>query len=651
MRFFLALILLVLPLFAPAKATNKEHTDWLLKKLSSSAEDTNRVLILYDLANQYLNTNPTTGLKYGNQCLALAQKLNWRKGIAMGKNISGLNYRFLTQFDKAEENLKEALPVFIELKETIRIYECCRNLRSVYQSQGNNPKAIEFILTMLPMYAEDINKIDILDDLSYDYTTVNPELGIKYGLQELELAKKLNNNKAIANAYNQIGLNYRFRSDYPNALEFHKKALSLFEDIRDTINIGQAKSNIGIVYQAMGNFPKALECFYGSLRINELKNDPNNMAGDYGNIGTVYQSQSNYPKALEYYFKSLKLFEKLGDKVGQANNYGNIAIIYHSQNNFDKSLEFNFKALRLFEEIGDMAGTANTRLNIGSDYSAVSKYAQSLRYLFSALKISQEQGDAGGVALVTGNIGVDYYAIAIDSINKIPADSLIPVDRKVSMAKAIIYLDKATAECLRLNMPGNYIDFGMSLTDAYKRTGNYAKALETFTIYTTINDSIYSNNSKVQIANLGAEREMELKDKQLLIDKLEIVKNRNRNALFLVSIVLLLIVVGVIAKVSNNRKKSNELLTDEKRLHILQINKQKEVIVDIANIQAQDVTAHVKQLLDIVGSFNLENIEDPDNGLIVEQVAQQNEKLDAIVKSLVFKENALKNSSWDNSII
>ncbi len=651
MRFFLALILLVLPLFAPAKAANKEHIDILLKKLSSSIEDTNRVLILYDLSNQYLNANPTTGLKYGNQCLDLAQKLKWRKGIALGKNITGLNYRFLTQFDKAEENLKEALPVFIELKETIRIYECCRNLRSVYQSQGNNPKAIEFILNMLPMYAEDINKIDMLDDLSYDYTTVNPELGIKYGLQELELAKKLNNNKAIANAYNQIGLNYRFRSDYPNAIEFHKKALSLFEDIHDTMNIGQAKSNIGIVYQAMGNFPKALECFYGSLRINELKNDPNNMAGDYGNIGTVYQSQSNYPKALEYYFKSLKLFEKLGDKLGQANNFGNIAIIYHSQNNFDKSLEFNFKALRLFEEIGDMAGTANTRLNIGSDYSAVSKYAQSLRYLFTALKISQEQGDAGGVALVTGNIGVDYYAIAIDSINEIPADSLIPVDRKASMTKALIYLDKATSECLRLNMPGNYIDFGVALTDAYKRTGNYGKALETFAVYNAIKDSIYSNNSKVQIANLEAERDLELKDKQLLIDKLEIVKNRNRNALFLVSIVLLLIVVGVIAKVSNNRKKSNELLTDEKRLHILQINKQKEVIVDIANIQAQDVTAHVKQLLNIAGSFNLENIADPTNTIIVEQVAQQNEQLDTIVKSLVFKENSLKNNSWDNSSI
>ena len=204
---------------------------------------------------------------------------------------------------------------------------------------------------------------------------------------------------------------------------------------------------------------------------------------------------------------------------------------------------------------------------------------------------------------------------------------------------------------MRLNMPGNFIDYGPSLIDAYKRTGNYAKALETFSIYTTIKDSIYSTNSKVQIANLEAERDLELKDKQLLIDRLEIVKNRNRNALYLVSIVLLLIVVGVIAKVSNNRKKSNEQLTDEKRLHLLQINKQTEVIVDIANIQAHDVTDHVKQLLQIAGTFNMENTADPANTIIVEHLAQQNEKLDTIVKSLVFKENALKNSSWDNSAI
>ncbi len=651
MRYFLVLVLLVLPLFAPAQAVDKVNTDLLLKKLSSAKEDTNKVLILYNLAHINIKANPTAGLKYGNQCQALAQKLNWKKGIALSKNIIGLNYRFLTQFDKAEENLKEALPVFIELYETARMWEVCRNLRSVYQSEGNNPKAIEFILTMLPMAAEDTNKIDLLDDLSYDYTTVNPELGIKYGLQELELAKKLNYTKAIANADNQIGLNYRFRSDYLNALEYHKKALALFEELHDTINIGQAQSNAGIVYQAQGNFPKALECFFRSLRINEQKANMGNMAGDYGNIGTVYQSQSNYPKALEYYFKSLKIFEKLGDKAGEANNYGNIAIIYHAQNKFDTGIGYNFKALHLFEEIGDKAGTANTLLNIGSDYSAVSNYAQSLQYLFKALKISEAQGDAGGVALVTGNIGVDYYAIAVDSLNKIPSDSLIPSNKNLSMSKALTYLDKATSECLRLNMPGNFMDFGIPLTDAYSRTGNYSKALETLAIYNAIKDSIYSNNSKVQIANLAAERDLELKDKQLLIDKLEIVKNRNRNALYLVSIALLLIVIGVIAKVSNNRKKSNEILTDEKRLHLLQINKQKEVIVDIANIQAQDVTAHVTQLLQFAGSFNMDDITDPANKVVVEQVGLQNEKLDIIIKSLVFKENALKNSSWDNSSI
>jgi len=80
----------LLLLLVMVSATGQSHAqlqgqpliDSLLTQLPRVEEDTNKVMLLNDLSLTYYSINPDEGLKFGQQGLALAEKLNWKRGKA-----------------------------------------------------------------------------------------------------------------------------------------------------------------------------------------------------------------------------------------------------------------------------------------------------------------------------------------------------------------------------------------------------------------------------------------------------------------------------------------------------------------------------------------------------------------------------------------
>ena len=66
---------------SPAQLQGQDRIDSLLSQLPKANDDTNKVKLLIDLSHTYYSINPDEGLNFGKQGLALAEKLNWKKGI------------------------------------------------------------------------------------------------------------------------------------------------------------------------------------------------------------------------------------------------------------------------------------------------------------------------------------------------------------------------------------------------------------------------------------------------------------------------------------------------------------------------------------------------------------------------------------------
>jgi CHAT domain-containing protein/uncharacterized protein HemY len=222
----------------------------------------------------------------------------------------------------------------------------------------------------------------------------------------LGLAEQLHDQIGVARAFRNIGIVHFRQSNYTEALDHFQKSLKIGEEIGDKQLIASVFSNIGSVHNAHGNYTGALEYFRRSLKIGEEIGDKQLIAGALNNIGNVHASQGNYTEALEYFRRSLKIKEEIGDKQGIAGALGNIANIHNSQANYTEALEHFHKSLKIREEIGDKRGIAATLLNIGNVHRHQGNYMQALEHYQRSLKIREEIGDKRGIASALGNIGV-----------------------------------------------------------------------------------------------------------------------------------------------------------------------------------------------------------------------------------------------------
>jgi tetratricopeptide (TPR) repeat protein len=478
------------------------------------------------------------------------------------------------------------------------------------QLQGQH--LIDSLLIALPKIGPDSLKIAVLDDLSYEYRNINPDEGIKYAKEELALTLLHDNRSSTAQAYVKLGVNYQSKGEYGKALEYFYDALGIFEETGETYFVGQNMSHIGAIYLSQGNYPKALEFYLKSLSINEKLNIKESIGGDLGNIGNIYMSMQNYPKALEYGLRSLKIFESFHDTGYIANNLGNIGNAYEGMGDHERALEYDQKALDFFEKMGDNMGISNTLNSLGSVYKGKGDLPRALDYTFRSLHLCEEIGDKGGVGINLGNIGEIYLEIVKDTTGKIIRGDKIPEGKTANLNMAIDYLKKGIAGCKESDLLSYTIGLCKELSEAYLLQGNYKAALEQYKEYTAAKDTVFSNETKMKISNLETERELDKKDKQIQIDRLEIAK-----------------------------KHWNKQLSNEKKRHLERIEAQTKVLTDIANIQSHEVGGQVATILGLVQLFNFDDLTDPTNKVVIEGVTEVTEKLDKIVKDTIRQENNL----------
>jgi len=333
------------------------------------------------------------------------------------------------------------------------------NYSSFAQKQGR--ERIDSLSLKLREAKNDSNKVKLLIDLCFTNYSINPDEGIKYGKEALELAESIKWKKGIANANSKIGINYWAKSDYPDALKY----------------------------------------YFIALKINEELGDKAEMAKNYNNIGLVYRNQSDSANALENFNKSLKIYDELKNKVGIAGILGNIGLVYSDKSDFDKALDYHFKALKMNEELNDKRSLALNLGNIGTAFSKKNDYSKALEYDFEALKIQEEFGNKNGIETNFGNIGNAYLKISSDS-NKQALNKFFAGDKIKALQESKKYLDSAITIQkdigALMDLKNSYKDY----SEVQASLGDYKGALESYKNFTNNKDSVFNNEKAKSITQM-----------------------------------------------------------------------------------------------------------------------------------------------------
>lgn len=411
---------------------------------------------------------------------------------------------------------------------------------------------IDSLIARVATVKEDSNKVMLLNDISLAYYSINPDEGLKYGQEALELAEKLDWKLGKAYAYKVIAGNYGYgKSDYSRAIEYSTKSLEQFKELGDKKGSAKILGDMGVIYWFKSDFPNALKYYFDALKIHEEAGVKNEVAATLMNIGIVYNSLEDYPKALDYMVRANKIDEELGNKSGVAANLGNIGQLYISLGDTAKALESNIKSLDFYEAVGDKNGVARNLGNIATLYTEKKTYEKSLEYNEKALALFEQLSDKNGAAKILANIGHTYLDRAQHNGGS----------KDLQQAKA--YTSRAISLSGEIGDLNTLLKNYKRLSEIQSLQNDHKGALESYKQYTLYKDSVFNIEKDKKLTETAMRYEFDKKEAATKAAQTE--KDRQqrtiRNSVIAGAIVLLVLLIGLINRY-RYKQKANQALAE-----------------------------------------------------------------------------------------
>jgi signal transduction histidine kinase len=464
---------------------------------------------------------------------------------------------------------------------------------------------------------EESDKTEIYNLLAEAYWYSSPDKTIDLGKIALELADKYNDEEQKVLALINIGNGFMFTGRFKEALkDYLEPGLKLAEEIEFEKGIAGGLNSIAASYMNLGNYHTALLTFKRSLEILERNNDHEKAARIKMNIAALYSNWGNYDIALEYYFDVLEVFERKGDHEILSRVLNNVAVTYHGWGNYTKALEFYNRSLELYNEMEDELGKAIPLNNIGEIFKDRKMYATAFEYYQRSLVlvVNSENKQSIGIALQGSgealkgledyDLATDYLLRALDNFKNIGFQEGIANSYhelgdiqliQNNYGKALEYLNKS----LELSIVSNIRDLMKKnyflLSEAYKNSGDYDSSLEHFKSYSSIKDSIFSEETQNKITELDIKYNTAKLEQE--IDQL---KEQNKlqkiNAIFLLIALLFILIILIILFIYYRvKKKTNVILKSAN----LKIQKQRDEL-EKKNLELNDLNATHNKFFSII---------------------------------------------------
>jgi signal transduction histidine kinase len=367
-------------------------------------------------------------------------------------------------------------------------------------------RKIDSLINILPSEKEDNRKIDILNELSLAYRTLDFKKSLEYALLAKETALKIRDSSAYAKSILYAGVSYYYQGNHERALENWLQSLTICEKIRDVPGTIAALNEMGTLEKKNGDLKNSEIHLLRALELSNTINDSASIANSQNNLGHVYEMKGDFKKAMMFYSISAAIKEKLGDMYGASFNYDNMGNLLARQEKYDEAKNYFEKEIKIFKALNDRAAYAIALNNMGEMYNLKGDFKKSREYLQQSLKVSTEIG----------------------------------------------YKD------LRSHIYNVF-------SETYKKENNYKKAYEYVVTGIALKDSIFNEQKSKQLLDLRTKYETEKKENEIIVLQQEnelkdfgLRQNRLFN-LGLILVVLGLLIVGYLWQNRTKLKQKAEL--------------------------------------------------------------------------------------------
>ena len=312
-----------------------------------------------------------------------------------------------------------------------------------------------------------------------------------YAKQEFTEGMKYQMSKSTeATFYTGLAMSCEGLDLYDTAIALYGKALSLYQELNDSLGIAYSNINIGSLY----------------IQREELKQG-----------------------AKDYLLPAYKYLKKVDDKKGLAAAINNLAVFYNKSKDYDKELASYKEVYTIDSALNNRRGLSGDLNNIGQVYANKKDTANAYKSMYKALTIAKELQSKQMISYSAYNLA--FLMLNLDSL-----------DRAITFAKISL---KAGTDSGSKSDELSALEL---LSEIYLKVGDYKNAYTYLNNYITLYDSAFSVEKAQLLANAKERFEAVQKQNKILSLEQKNLKETNiKNILFittiLVSIMLIIIVV------------------------------------------------------------------------------------------------------------
>lgn len=346
--------------FAQKFSKNKYLTD-----LSISKEDTNRLEIYEGLILNYKYDNTDSAQYYLKKGRALAEKLNFEKGIAMMYFCDGEIKHANSDFIGAHQSEMKALEMFYHLNYPLGVSTAYNALGVIEAKLGNYKQATSYFLRSLMINEKINNKLGVIQN-NISLGVINMKVqNFQKSFSYLNHAINLTHDsstRTFLDACNNLGTLFAMQGNLRKALYYFEMALEHSAEVQNPPLKVVIITNIANAYSNLNEPYKAVQFYNEALSICKRYHLPEEEARAIYNIGVMYE-YSDPKKAIQYFEQALVNAKKMHLKQFCSEIYESIYVVKRDMKDFEGACD-------AFEEF-HIYSDSITKLNNKADIELV----------------------------------------------------------------------------------------------------------------------------------------------------------------------------------------------------------------------------------------------------------------------------------------
>lgn len=214
--------------------------------------------------------------------------------------------------------------------------------------------------------------------------------------------------QALANELRAKGFAYSNANNLEAAIELHKKAKEINEELGDIGAAAGDVTNMAIAYEELGELAKAEELHLEAAKMDESISYKQGLRIDYSNLSRFYASQGNFQDALSWQMKLITVNLALGDITGTAVNYRDRGFILAHLTRIEEAIQCHQEARRLNQISQNQIGETNNIVDIANLHEKLDQKDKALELYLEATKYNEKIGNFEGLRITYKHLARIY---------------------------------------------------------------------------------------------------------------------------------------------------------------------------------------------------------------------------------------------------